>query len=106
MSASALLAELERARALGVNPSSSSLWVHAPWGLRNQFSLGFIDAQTFWLGLEHWFQLFEEPSATAPFEPEVAKADAPTDPHVAGERHRLLELAARATRRGREAGDG
>lgn len=55
----ALLVELERARALGVDPATSVIWTHAPWGLRRQYADGYVDAETFWLALARWLS-FEE----------------------------------------------
>jgi hypothetical protein len=51
-----LLVELERARALGLNPAACSLWTRAPWGLRLQYADGHIDDETFWNALERWLR--------------------------------------------------
>ena len=56
MSAPALLAELERARTFGVNPSASALWIVAPPELRRQFADGYISAETFWAALARWLR--------------------------------------------------
>jgi hypothetical protein len=51
-----LLVELERDRALGVDPAGSALWPRAPWELRRQYADGLVSAEVFWSALERWLR--------------------------------------------------
>jgi len=50
------LFELGRAQAFGRNPACSPLWLQAPWGLRQRYADGRIDAEEFWRALRQWLE--------------------------------------------------
>lgn len=57
-----LIGDVNRAAAFGDDPQSSSLWVRAPWHLRNKYADARCDRATFWLMLSRWLE-FQQRSA-------------------------------------------
>jgi hypothetical protein len=60
VSASVLLAELERARTFSEHPPSSPLWLHTPPGLRNAYLDGQLEDSEFWAKLHRWLSFTAE----------------------------------------------
>ena len=93
---SVFLAELDRQRALGVDPWVSTLFVKAPPTLRRGYLDGHVSEEDFWDRLRQWLIFDEGPSGPWRAEP----AQPVSEPEPSGP-SRLQDLARRATR-----GDG
>jgi hypothetical protein len=118
VSASALIVELERDRAFGVDPSESSLWSAAPAELRRSYAGGLVSVEDFWVALERWLRATSSPLDSSELwfererfaerqEPDAqAASQTPAQETGRGPAGRLLDLAARATGRKPEARRG